>query len=162
MKARIHQVRSMSSTAYARERTHRLTFCENHFRLTESDLRSKESAMPTLAEELRRLRELRDWSLRQVEERTDGKVSNSYLSQLESGIVKEPSPNVLYALAKAYGVPYSSFMSLAGYIVPRAHGNSRAGTHSVAFNAMNLSPKEEQDVLDFIQFRRKRKPRRDS
>src|SRR6266404_3705085 len=91
------------------------------------------SDMPSLGEELKRLRALKGWSLRQVEEKTKGKVSNSYLSQLESGLVKEPSPNVLYELAKVYDVPYTHLMRLAGYVVPRAAKNE-AEHGSVAFN----------------------------
>jgi transcriptional regulator with XRE-family HTH domain len=126
-------------------------------------MKNEESAMPTLGEELKRLRALKGWSLRQVEEKTDNKVSNSYLSQLESGAVREPSPNVLYALAKAYNVSYPALMTLAGYVVPRAgHGKPVGQGSSVAFNAINLSPEEEQVVLDFIQFRRQQKQKRDS
>lgn len=110
--------------------------------------------MPSLADELKRLRALKGWSLRQVEERTQESVSNSYLSQLESGSVKEPSPNVLYELAKVYGVSYPALMSLAGYVVPDA---KKQGTGSVAFSALNLSPDEERMVLDFIQFQRQQK-----
>lgn len=115
--------------------------------------------MPSLGEELKRLRALKGWSLRQVEEKTKGKVSNSYLSQLESGMVKEPSPNVLYELGKVYDVPYIDLMRLAGYVVPRAATNTSGGG-SVAFNAMNLTPDEEEMVLDFIQFQRKQKRKR--
>src|SRR5260370_24796855 len=116
--------------------------------------------MPTLAEELKRLRALKGWSLRQVEEKTDGKISNSFLAQLESGAVKEPSPNMLYALAKAYSVSYPALMTLAGYVVPRAASGKSVGHGSIAFNAINLSPEEEQVVLDFIQFQRQQKQKR--
>jgi HTH-type transcriptional regulator, competence development regulator len=111
--------------------------------------------MPTLAEELTRLRAMKGWTLRQVEEKTQRKVSNSYLYQLESGAVKEPSPNVLFELASAYGASYPGLMTLAGYVVPRRAATP--GHQAVAFNAMNLTPEEEQDVLDFVQFRRQQR-----
>lgn len=110
--------------------------------------------MATLAEELKRLRALKDWSLRQVEAKTEGRVSNSYLYQLENGAVKEPSPHVLFELSKAYGVPYASLMSVAGYVVPKA---GKPGRISIAFNALNLNKEEEQEVMDFIEVRRKQK-----
>jgi len=115
--------------------------------------------MPSLGEELKRLRALKGWSLRQVEERTKENVSNSYLSQLENGSVKEPSPNVLFELAKVYGVPYPALMELAGYVVPNAK-NKGTSNGSIAFNALDLSPDEERMVLDFIQFQRQQKQKK--
>jgi len=41
-------------------------------------------------------------SLRQVEEATEKEVSNAYLSQLETGKIVKPSPNILHALARVY------------------------------------------------------------
>lgn len=49
---------------------------------------------------LRNLRETADLTLRQVEEATG--ISNAYLSQLESGKIKNPSAQVIYTLAKFY------------------------------------------------------------
>jgi len=45
------------------------------------------------------LRMAKGLSLRRVEEVTRNTVSNSYLSQLESGKIHKPSPNVLRSLA---------------------------------------------------------------
>jgi transcriptional regulator with XRE-family HTH domain len=42
-------------------------------------------------------------------------VSNAYLSQLEHGKIKRPSPNVLHSLAEVYAVPYEALMEKAGY-----------------------------------------------
>ncbi len=113
--------------------------------------------MPTLAQELTRLRRLKGWTLREVEEKTKRKVSNSYLYQLENDNVKEPSPNILHELSVVYGASYHDLMKLAGYVVPKAS----PATGSVAFNALNLTGKEEEQVMDFIEFiRRKQKKRR--
>lgn len=54
---------------------------------------------------LRSLRKNRGWSLRDVEKLTDGRVSNAYLSQLESGR-STPSIVVVHMLAVAYGVSF--------------------------------------------------------
>jgi len=56
-------------------------------------------------------------TLREVESATG--ISNGYLSQLESGLVKQPSPNHLHKLAEVYGVDYARLMQLAGYAVAR-------------------------------------------
>jgi HTH-type transcriptional regulator, competence development regulator len=117
--------------------------------------------MPTLGEELTRLRKLRGWSLREVEERMKRAVSNSYLNQLENDNIKEPSPNVLYELAQVYGAPYDGLMRLAGYIAPSSGRKGSGARPSVAFSALELSEDEEKEVLDFVEFlRRKKKARR--
>ena len=54
------------------------------------------------------LRAARRLSLRQVEEATDQAVSNAYLSQLETGKIRKPSPHVFNSLAAVYAVPYES------------------------------------------------------
>jgi transcriptional regulator with XRE-family HTH domain len=51
------------------------------------------------------LRTAKGLSLRQVEEATGKAVSNAYLSQLEKGKIRKPSPNVLHSLAEVYTVP---------------------------------------------------------
>ena len=116
--------------------------------------------MATLGDELARLRKLKGWTLRDVEEKSKKKVSNSYLYQLESGGVKEPSPNILYELANVYGVSYAGLMRLAGFVVPKSHHSAGTPT-SVAFSSLHLSEEEEKDVLDFVEYlrsKRKRKP----
>ncbi len=65
---------------------------------------------------LRRLRQSKNWSLRDVEERTGGKVSNAYLSQLENGQKKIPSFEILEALAKVYGERLERILMLGGLL----------------------------------------------
>jgi HTH-type transcriptional regulator, competence development regulator len=55
-------------------------------------------------------------SLRVVEQATG--ISNSYLSQVEHGKIKKPSPDILYKLAKIYNLDYSFLMQKAGYVTP--------------------------------------------
>ena len=51
------------------------------------------------------LRTAKGLSLREVEEASGKAVSNAYLSQLEHGKIRKPSPNVLHSLAEVYTVP---------------------------------------------------------
>lgn len=113
--------------------------------------------MPTLGQELYRLRKLKGWTLREVEEKTQKKVSNSYLYQIENDNVKEPSPHILYELASVYDVEYAALMKLAGFVVP---GLNSKGT-SIAFSALNLSKDEEEKVLDFVEFLRMKRKQTD-
>lgn len=57
-------------------------------------------------------------SLRDLEGATG--ISNGYLSQLESDMIKQPSPNHLHKLADTLGLDYTRLMELAGYIPTRA------------------------------------------
>ena len=54
---------------------------------------------------LRKLREERGWRLEDLAQRTN--LSKAYLSRLESG-ERQPSLGALFAVAGAYGVPFSS------------------------------------------------------
>jgi transcriptional regulator with XRE-family HTH domain len=51
--------------------------------------------------------------LRQAEQETG--VSNGYLSLLENGKAKAPSPTVLDALATKYALPFDDLMEMAGH-----------------------------------------------
>jgi len=110
--------------------------------------------MRSLGEELTRLRRLKGWSLREVEDKTKKKVSNSYLYQLENDAVKEPSPNILHELANVYEVSYAALMRLAGFFVPGSGKKNPSSQGSVAFSSLNLTDEEEEQVLDFVAFLR--------
>lgn len=102
------------------------------------------------------VRKDRGYSLRQVEDLTKKAVSNAYLSQVESGKIQQPSPNILHALSLAYRISYEQLMEMAGYIASgkkRASGASRASTLA----ELNVSPEEEQELLEYLQFRRAQK-----
>lgn len=108
------------------------------------------------------LRTAKGLTLRQVEEATSKEVSNAYLSQLEHGRIAKPSPNILYSLAGVYGVAYEKLMEKAGYIV--AKGTRKAGQkhgRAATFAIDNLTPEEEDELLDFLAYIRSRKGKRD-
>lgn len=112
----------------------------------------------TLGKYLSAIRGDRKLTLRQVEEATGKEVSNAYLSQMENGKVKQPSPNILNTLAELYNVDYKKLMELAGYIkdvssksVEERHG--RIAT----FSDMNLSGEEEAALLKYLKFIRSEK-----
>lgn len=70
----------------------------------------------SLGEYLRQLRTDAGLTLRQVEARTNGVVSNVYLSQIETGKRTGPNPRFLVALAKVYDVPARVLFEFAGYV----------------------------------------------
>ena len=75
-------------------------------------LSSMSDSSNALGPYLSRTRKELKLSLRAVEAQTG--VSNAYLSQLENGKIKTPSPKVLHSLALKYGLPYEQLMELAG------------------------------------------------
>lgn len=70
--------------------------------------------MSALGAYLKQLRLSRCLSLRDVERITDGKVSNAYLSQIETGKVKHPTAIMLHRLASAYSSDFGDMMRAAG------------------------------------------------
>lgn len=112
----------------------------------------------TLGQYLASIRDDRDLTLRQVEEATNKEVSNAYLSQIETGKIQQPSPNVLHALANIYNIDYTQLMEIAGYIThtkPRKQ-HQRHG-RVPTFAEHHLTPEEESELMDYLKFIRGRK-----
>jgi len=103
------------------------------------------------------LRAAKGLSLREVEEATGKAVSNAYLSQLEHGKIKKPSPNVLHSLAEVYVVPYEALMAKAGYLLPSQEEGRRRRRLAV-FAIDNLTVEEEEELLKYLAFLRSRAP----
>ncbi|MEW8394247.1 MAG: helix-turn-helix transcriptional regulator [Candidatus Thiodiazotropha sp.] len=107
---------------------------------------------------LKTLREGKRMSLRRVEEATGKEVSNAYLSQLENGKIGKPSPHILHALANVYGVEYTKLMERAGYISPsnEKNQNNKHG-RAATFAIENLTQEEENELLEYLTFIRKKR-----
>lgn len=97
-------------------------------------------------------------SLREVEEKTNKEVSNAYLSQIENNKIKQPSPNILNALAELYEIDFANLMELAGYVTPSAKksGDNRHG-RVATFAEHNLTPEEQAALLEHLQYLRWKK-----
>jgi HTH-type transcriptional regulator, competence development regulator len=105
------------------------------------------------------LRTAKGLSLRDVEEATGAAVSNAYLSQLENGKIRKPSPNVLHRLAEVYGVRYETLMEKAGYLLPSAAKESGPRRRLAVFAIDDLTAEEEEELLKYLAFLRSRGPR---
>jgi len=117
-----------------------------------SDFVGRPVELGTLLADLRTAKGL---SLRQVEEATGKAVSNAYLSQLENGKIRKPSPNVLYSLAEVYAVPYEALMEKAGYLLPSENGSGHRKRLAV-FAIDDLTAEEEEELLKYLAFLRSR------
>ena len=113
---------------------------------------------PRLGQYLRAMREAKGLSLRQVEGKSG--ISNAFVSQMESGKVKQPSPIILYKLADLYGVPYESLMELAGYPSPSALTTEPRSASAVFRRFGEITPREEAELLDYLSFLRSRARKR--
>lgn len=103
---------------------------------------------------LRACREKSTLSLRDVEKAIG--ISNAYLSQLESGRIKQPSPTILHQLSQLFSISYAEVMQLAGYPVP---DNARLPEYRLdAFGP--LSQEEQEALEDYLLFIRSKKRRR--
>src|SRR5689334_12893937 len=83
----------------------------------------------TLGEYLAAIRADRKLTLREVEDATQKKVSNAYLSQVENDKIQKPSPNVLFALSEVYAISYAGLMQRAGYITTTKKGDADRQRH---------------------------------
>lgn len=117
---------------------------------------------PSLGQYLASIRQARKMTLRQVEEATNKLVSNAYLSQIENDKIQQPSPNVLHALSEIYGIDYGQLMERAGHITPTQNrGENERHGRIATFAEHNLTPGEEAELIEYLQFIRRRKRSRD-
>jgi len=115
-----------------------------------------QTARSNLGPYLRKARDDKGLSLRQVEADTDGKVSNAYLSQLEGNKIAKPSPNILYALSKALEVEYDELMLRAGYISRSTNNKQQEnkGGNDKQYVIENLTAAEENELLRYLKYYR--------
>lgn len=93
----------------------------------------------TIGELLKQGRALMGMTLRQVEDATQ--ISNAYLSQLETGKVKNPSMGVVKKLADLYGLDLSKLLDGQQPIV-------------IVGNSHNITDAEAKELLIYLQFLR--------
>ncbi len=123
-------------------------------RINEADLENNPAAR--LGQHLNHIRLDRNLTLRQVEDLSDKVVSNPYLSQIEKGKIKQPSPNILHTLARIYNTSYEKLMEMAGYIVAKPTENAAHG-RAATFAELNLSEQEEHELLEYLKWKRSMK-----
>ncbi len=116
------------------------------------------SVKATLGQYLASIRADRKMTLREVEEATNKQVSNAYLSQIENDKIRKPSPNILHSLAEIYAISFENLMNMAGYLLPSTR-RARDVRHGrvATFAEYNLTPEEESELMQYLQFIRSRK-----
>ena len=100
---------------------------------------------------LRKARTESGYTQRDVEREVG--VSNAYLSQIEGGKVREPSPTILHKLAELYNVDYAELLNAAGYPLPTRSNSKRAALRSS--NRLGpMTDKEESALEEYLAFLR--------
>lgn len=103
---------------------------------------------------LRSARTRKGLTLRDVERETG--VSNAYLSQLEGGKIKQPSPAVLQKLADFLEADFMKVMRLAGHPVPVA--SQPSGTlQDLAQRIGRVTPDEADKIAEYVEFLRSKR-----
>jgi transcriptional regulator with XRE-family HTH domain len=101
-----------------------------------------------LGETLARARDERGWTLREVERRTG--IQNAHLSQIETGVIERPAPNVLWTLAEVYALEYHHLLRLSGHVQTAARAMPGAVVGQALRTMGDLTPEQQKQVLDFI------------
>jgi len=104
---------------------------------------------------LQNTRKQKGLSLRAVEDKTG--ISNAYLSQLEQGKIKQPSPVILSKLAGVYEISYRVLLDLVGYPTPEPNDDYQLPvSKDFASRLATLTHDEEQELSKYLQFLRSR------
>ena len=104
---------------------------------------------------LKRARKTAGLTLRAVEGKTG--ISNGYLSQLESGQVRRPSPMNLHKLSELYRLPYAEVMEAAGYPIPSTQYSNEEQRFFARIG--ETSNEEKEALLEYLEFMRTRRKR---
>ncbi len=104
---------------------------------------------------LKRARNTAGLTLRAVEGETG--ISNGYLSQLESGQVRRPSPMNLHKLSELYRLPYAEVMEAAGYPIPSTQYSNEEQRFFARLG--ETSNEEKEALLEYLEFMRTRRKR---
>lgn len=110
-----------------------------------------------IGEYIKLQRNINDMSQRELAQAAG--LSNAEISRIESGIRKQPSPEVLRSIALALNISYEHLYIVAGYldavskeISLSAGANNSAITGDEYLDVADLTPNEVADVKKYIQF----------
>ncbi|MEL6321950.1 MAG: helix-turn-helix transcriptional regulator [Cyanobacteria bacterium J06626_14] len=103
-------------------------------------------------------RQRKGLSLRAVEEEVG--MSNAYISQLEQGKVKQPSPILLHKLSELYDVKYTDILNLIGYPVPES-GDNEGLTDNLSARLGPVTDEEEEELAQYLDFLRSKRNRKE-
>jgi HTH-type transcriptional regulator, competence development regulator len=87
-------------------------------------------------------------SLRDVEQATG--ISNAHISQIETGVIERPAPNLLYELAAVYQLDFKKLLGLAG--LTKKNAAARGARLNAAFRALeDLTPAQQAEAVAYLE-----------
>jgi HTH-type transcriptional regulator, competence development regulator len=104
----------------------------------------------TLGGILKEARELRRFSLRDVENQSG--ISNAYLSQLENDKIKKPSANTLYKLSGLFNINFDDLMVTAGIVEKK--NETVSASNDFAFSSDNITEHEREELIKYLKYLR--------
>jgi len=111
----------------------------------------KRSTSKEFGQYIKDIRLAKNMTIREVEKLSDKKISNSYLSQLETGKIQTPSPTMLEIISETYGCSYQALMEKIGYLKKQ---NIEKLGNSEFFMNEKLTQKEEAELIKYLGFLR--------
>lgn len=97
----------------------------------------------TLADYVRRIRNEKRLSLRDVSIRSAGEIANSHISRIENGEARNPTSETLRALAKGLEVSEDEIFAVARGKAPRTEEELRQWKYAALFdNSKKLTPEQ--------------------
>jgi DNA-binding transcriptional regulator YdaS (Cro superfamily) len=95
--------------------------------------------------------------LREAERRTG--IHNAHLSQIETGAIERPAPNVLWALAEVYALDLQELLHLAGHVEAAARATPGSVVGAALRTMGELTPEQLRKALEYMQeMKREGKP----
>ena len=105
--------------------------------------------MTELGNYVKMIRTGKDFSMRKLSEMSG--ISHTEIKRIEDGTRKQPSPQVLRAIAAALNTPYEDLMAAAGYIDEIEKQEDATAVAGID-GADDLTPDEIADVNKYIAF----------
>ena len=122
-----------------------------------------ERGQPAFGRYLKETRTKLRLSLRNVEAKTEGRVRNAFLSQIENGKVGLPNIDLLADLSHVYYLDFWNLLWRAGYQIPKEYPGltspEQKGWTPLVINKLedlHLTEEELDEVLDYADFVKER------
>ena len=113
------------------------------------DSEAARPSQPQVGQILRRARQRRGWSLRDVERRTG--IPNAHLSQIERGHIRRPDVEILWTLSELYALDFPTIAAWSGHLDPHSTEPS-ASLALIALRALSqLDPDAQVEVIHHIE-----------
>ncbi|WP_239124500.1 helix-turn-helix domain-containing protein [Rhizocola hellebori] len=117
--------------------------------MTHQEESPSDDSVGLVGETLRRARQHRGWSLREVERRTGR--PNAYLSQVERGVIRQPDPALVWELAQLYELDFTLLAQWLGVGGEDLDDATPDVTGRIIRLVLNLSAEQKLHALGLLE-----------